>query len=436
MRKIMSFGVILLFLISLNAIYATDSDSNDSDDSQSSVTDWNQTEWTVNNSMNNSEIQNIIYNCKENSTITFSSGMYNQLSLMVFKSLNFAGNGTVILKGNGSDTALTFASNCHVEGFTIQNYSTGIFNMADNITIVNNTFRENVGGLVNYGTGSGVKVISNNVFQSNTGSAIYNYGKNTVFKGFKLVNNAIGIVNSGLNVDITCNAISGGKYGIINYAQFADINYNKIYGTSQSSIYNTGSGSKIKNNTLQKNNYGIDNQGSNSTISYNRIIGGISILNSANSTTISGNTITSAKSYGIYNTGQKNKIYYNSLTGLSQGFGIYSEKKANYNLVQSNTVSKFSYGVLVAGYANIVKYNKLKYNKIGLYLANTAKNTQVISNKMYKSTTCGIYNYGVKSTLYKNELIYNLYGLVTVQSVNNLKNIMKGNKINVIYIKG
>jgi len=522
------------------------------------------TSWTVHSNMTNTQIQYIINNCKSNSYIFFSSGQYKKLSLTIFKPVNIRGNGLVTIIGNSSHikdngviniggdsstSAFFLFSNSSIRGLTIRNYSSGILNMANNLSITNNTFIGNMDGIINYGSGSGIKISTTNIFKSNKGSAIYNYGNSLTFRGFKLASNNVGITNNGNNVDIMYNTISGGEYGVINYASSGDVNYNKIYNTSKSGIYNTGSKSRIKSNTLQKNNHGIYNLGSNSTISSNTITGGntgvsnnastttishniiksvkiygilntagsknniynnnltglnkgygiyldkntksnlvqrnkinklscglldagysntlkyntltlndvglsvsnsakntqllfntisggnVGVVNNANSISISKNTLKSVRSYGIYNTGWKNKIHNNGLTGLGVGYGIYMDRTAKSNSIRGNTVSNFSYGLLDAGYGNIIKSNTLKSNKIGLNISSHARNAQITYNKISKSTIYGVYNEGRNSTLSRNELTSNRYALVTVKSVKNTKNTMKGNKVNIIFIK-
>ncbi|MCZ3365608.1 right-handed parallel beta-helix repeat-containing protein [Methanobacterium veterum] len=398
---------------------------------------YNGTTWNVYNYLNNTQIQYILNNCVNNSNIIFNSGQYNKLTLTISKPVNVKNKGTVTIVGNGSGTAFTINANATIQGLVIKNYGTAILNKASTVSIANNTFAGNVNGVVNYGSGSGVKIGTNNVFQSSKGSAIYNYGNNLTFKGFKLVNNKVGITNKGSNVDILYNTISGGEYGIVNYVKAADINYNTVSSVSKSGIYNIGSSGKIGHNTLKNNYYGINNSGSSSTITYNVVSGGSKgIVNSAGSVTISGNTVKSVTGCGVYSSGSSVKIYKNTLTGLNKGYGIYLTSSAKTNLVQSNTVSKFYYGLLDAGYKNTLKFNVLKYNKVGLYLYKTAKYSTVTSNQVCKNTNYGVYNKGYKTTLYKNQITYNTkYGLATVKSVKNTKNTIKKNKVNTKLIK-
>ncbi|MCZ3365606.1 right-handed parallel beta-helix repeat-containing protein [Methanobacterium veterum] len=394
-------------------------------------------DYFVYNNMTNAQIQHILDNCVVYSNIIFMGGQYSNLKLIVSRPVNIKSKGTVIIMGNGSGTAFTVNANATIQGLVIKNYGTGILNKASTVSIVNNTFAGNVNGVVNYGSGSGVKISTNNVFQSSKGSAIYNYGNNLTFRGFKLVNNKVGITNKGSNVDILYNTISGGEYGIVNSQKATDINYNTVSSASKSGIYNTGSSSKIGHNTLKNNYYGINNKGSASTIAYNVVSGGSKgIVNSAGSVTISGNSVKSVTGYGVYNSGSSAKIYKNTLTGLNKGYGIYLTSSVKSNLIQSNTVSKFYYGLSDAGYKNTLQSNVLKYNKVGLYLYKTAKYSTVTSNQVYKNTNYGVYNKGYKTTLYKNQITYNTkYGLATVKSVKNTKNTIKKNKVNTKLIK-
>lgn len=411
LKKIMLLGVLLLFFLSLNVINAVDP-SDSGDNSTFSQTSTNGSNVIITKNMTNSEIQNVFFSSPENSTIIFSRGQYNNLEIYTFKPFKIRANGTVVIKGSGSSTAFTLLSNCDIQGVTIRNYDTAISNMANNFVIVNNTFLYNKDAVSNSASGSGVKISTTNVFQSNNGSAIYNYGNNLIFKGFKMTGNKVGITNSGSNVTLSYNTMTGGQYGIINYAAFAIINFNKISSTTQYGIQNFGNKTIMGNNTLQNNNGGIYNQGTGSTITLNKISGGkVGVLTSANSTTVAGNTVKSVKTYGIYHSGSKNKVYNNNLTGINKGYGIYADKKAKSDLVQGNTVTKFSYGIWEDGSSDTLKSNTLVQNGIGISVSSSARNTQATSNKISKSTTCGIYNQGISSIIYKNGVTSGKYGI-------------------------
>nr|WP_282731161.1 Ig-like domain-containing protein [Methanobacterium alcaliphilum] len=395
------------------------------------------TEWFIYTYMTNTQIQYIMDNCVSGCNIIFTNGNYSKLFLTVSKPLNIKNNGVVNIVGDGTGTAFTIiGNNVSLSGLNIKNYTNGVLNKANTVTMAGNTFTSNVNGIVNYGNGSNVKINTANMFQSNKGSAIYNYGNNVVIKGQKLVNNKVGITNKGFNVDLVYNTISGGEYGILNYGKAADINYNKISSTSKAGVYNTGSSTKIGRNTLMNNYCGVDNRGSSSQISYNTVSGGTTgLMNKASSTRIYSNSIKSVKSYGVYNYGSSNKIYKNTISGTKKGYGIYS-KGSKYTLIQSNTVYNFSYGVFSADYKDNIKSNVLRYNNAGLYLYKTSKYASVSSNKMYKNTAYGVYNKGSKTTLYKNQVTSNKkIGLATVKSVSNKKNTIRKNKVNIRYIK-
>ncbi len=398
---------------------------------------YNGTTWNIYNYMNNTQIQHILDNCKNYSNIIFTAGQYNKLALTVSKPVYIKNNGSVVLVGSGTGTAFTLNSNCSIQGLIFKNYNTGILNRVNNVTIAYNTFMGNVNGVVNYGNGSGVKISVNNVFSANTGSAIYNYGNNLVFKGYKLVNNKVGITNKGFNVDIINNTISGGQYGVMNYAKSVDINYNKISGATKVGVYNLGSNSDIGHNSLLNDCYGVYNQGVSSKIRYNTISGKFrGIVNNASSVTINGNSIKSVGSFGIHNTGTKNSIYNNILTGLTGGYGIYSSRTSKSTVIRGNVVSKFTYGVFGEGSGDNIKSNSLKANKYGLDLSHFAKNTQVTNNKISSNSNYGVYNKGNKTVLSKNSIVNNTkYGLATIKSVKNTHNAIKGNKINLTYIK-
>lgn len=412
MKKIMLLGIIMLFFLSLNVINAVDP-SDSGDNSTFSQTSTSASNVIITKNMTNNEIQNVFFSSPENSTIIFSSGQYNNLEIYIFKPFKIRANGNVVIKGGGSRIAFTILGNCDIRGVTIRNYDTAISNMASNFVIANNTFLYNKDAVSNSASGPGVKISTTNVFQSNNGSAIYNYGSNLIFKGFKMSGNKVGITNSGSNVTISSNTITGGQYGIINYATSAIINFNKISSTTQYGIQNFGNKTTMGNNTLQNNNGGIYNQGTGSTITFNKISGGkVGVVNSANSTAINENTVKSVKNQGIYVSGSKNKVYYNIITGLKSGYGIYIYQNATSNIIHKNTVNKTSYGISDAGYGDTLKYNILGQNSIGINVATSARNARVTYNKISKSPNCGIYNQGTNSLIYKNVVTSGKYGIV------------------------
>ncbi|UTB31586.1 MAG: right-handed parallel beta-helix repeat-containing protein [Methanobacterium sp. ERen5] len=400
------------------------------------ITNVTATNWFIYNYMKNAQIQHVIDNCPNSGNVIFIGGLYKNLVLKISNQVNIKTNGNVILEGNGSGVAFTLNSHCSIHGLIFKNYKTGILNRANKVTITNNTFLGNVNGIVNYGSGSGVK-ISVNSFSSNKDSGITNYGNNLTFKWFKMVNNRVGIINRGMNVDVLNNAVTGGQYGVMNYGKFVDINYNKISGAAMSGVCNVGLNSSINYNTLKNNVYGVYNGGMATNICHNVVNGGSrGVVNSASSSTIILNVIKSVKSYGVYNSGSKDKISNNTMIGYGGGYGVYSAQNSRSNAFLGNVISKFSYGVFEEGHSNSIKSNRLTQNKIGLYISSSTKNAQVSYNKINKNLKYGVYNKGSKTTLYKNQITNNTkYGWATVKSVKNTQNTIKWNKINTTIIK-
>jgi hypothetical protein len=368
------------------------------------ITNLTATNWFVYDYMKNDQIQHIINNCPKFGNVTFIGGSYKKLALTLSKPVNIRANGNVVLVGSGFGAAFTVNSNCSIQGLIFKNYNTGILNRMNNITVTNNTFMGNVNGIVNYGSGSGVK-ISANSFSSNKVSGIINYGSNVTLKWFKLVNNNIGIVNKGSNVNILNNTVNKGVYGVLNYGKYVNVNYNKISGTSKVGITNKGLNFKAMYNSLKNNVSGVNNEGSYSNILHNTINGGYKgVVNSAISSNILMNIINAVKSYAVYNSGSKDKISNNAMNGLGRGYGVYSVKNGRSNAILGNVISKYSIGVLEAGHSSSVKSNILKQNKIGLYINSSAVNAQVSYNKFSKNTKYSIYNKGRNTNTSKNQI--------------------------------
>ena len=76
----------------------------------------------VNPSMTNAQIQSVINNAVSGSTITFTSGNYNGISLNITKPLKLVSNGAATLIGTGNDGAVLNVLNTAgviINGFTI-----------------------------------------------------------------------------------------------------------------------------------------------------------------------------------------------------------------------------------------------------------------------------------------------------------------------------
>jgi len=138
-------------------------------------------------------------------------------------------------------------------------------------------------------------------------------------------------------------------------------------------ICNSAAGSSIKNFKLTNSNYCI-------------------MVNSANSCTISGNTISSTSLVGIqyYGNIKNSKILNNKISGVSPKYGngiSFEYGQSTYNTIQGNTIYNFLNGILFNDYS---AYNNVKSNNVmchgfqgaGIYFTDNSKYNNIINNRV------------------------------------------------------
>ncbi|MGZ7208407.1 MAG: NosD domain-containing protein, partial [Methanobacterium sp.] len=220
----------------------------------------------------------------------------------------------------------------------------------------------------------------------------------------------------------------------------------------------TGANVTVKASAINSPVFTINSAGSGASIIGLIITGATSsrgiYLNSANNTTIYGNTFSSNYAAIRSDTGSLNNISVNNISSSnSNGVDLYSS--ANNNTVSGNNISSSSYGIYISSSMyNVISGNKLS-NISGsgssetIYL-NSANNNTIIGNNLTKNNdgiylssannntisgnniinTTGYYGINLASssknnTISGNNLTNNYYGL----SLNGSGNILTGNII-------
>ena len=185
------------------------------------------TSFTINNTrvvdegLSSSEIQDIIDNARENNVILFNGDSYDDINLVINKSLTLISNSNTVLQSSSSCPVIKIqgraASLTKIKGFTIKGSGTGILvNGSDYVTISNNEIT----------AGEGISAFDTNYL---------NITKNSIVENGK---NGIVVLNDNYTY-ITDNTISNnGDTGILisksnnTYIYSNSIKNNKYYGIS------------------------------------------------------------------------------------------------------------------------------------------------------------------------------------------------------------
>ena len=183
--------------------------------------------FTINNTrvvdegLSSSEIQDIIDNARENNVILFNGDSYDDINLVINKSLTLISNSNIVLQSSSSGPVIKIqgraASLTKIKGFTIKGSGTGILvNGSDYVTILSNEIT----------AGDGISAFDTNYL---------NITKNSIVENGK---NGIVILNDNYTY-ITDNTISNnGDTGILisksnnTYIYSNSIKSNKYYGIS------------------------------------------------------------------------------------------------------------------------------------------------------------------------------------------------------------
>jgi len=282
-------------------------------------------------------------------------------------------------------------ANLTLQNITFYNNNQSIVvQIADNLTIVNNTAHDN--------EDTGIAVIQAN---------------NSVISGNILYNNLNGILYyGGSNITIFNNTASGNRgVGIVfmNVLSLVVAN-NTVYGNADSGIGgSTVQSSLIENNTVYlNNNTGIVLSSiSSSNITWNNVsshnntlygfASGIS-LSSASSNLIAYNILYNNSGQGIEiaSGSSSNLVYFNNISRCMNGNGIHISD-SNYNIVSDNNVSQctnpwnYAYGIsLLNSNYTLVENNTLLSNSgEGIHLQNSLMNN-LTNNTIVGSSSNGI----------------------------------------------
>lgn len=210
--------------------------------------------------VSNNEIQKIIDNAYNNSTIEFLGNCYDNVALTVKKSLNIISYCGTILHGNKIDPIFkissSHASHTKISGFCLSESSDGIFVLdSTNVNIINNDISRNKNGITLKNAKN--TLISNNSINNNFVSGI--------------------ILLNAFNSNITNNIINKNYEGIYfdrdNQHTFIlnnTINFNKNYAVN---LDLSGFDSDIFRNNISSNVYAIkvNTKANNLNIKYNTI---------------------------------------------------------------------------------------------------------------------------------------------------------------------
>ncbi len=172
--------------------------------------------WNIKSTMNNSYIQSLIDGANSGDTISFASGTYNDIKLVINKTLNFVGNGALINGINESSTnifTVTYNGDADASGSTFKGFEFNLLN--NNVTsggkLTSTGYAINLDGVSN--------ILIENVTSHNGKAAVYNGNANNV-----LINNCTFTddygycygyhVMGGQNLTVNNSKISGCADGI------------------------------------------------------------------------------------------------------------------------------------------------------------------------------------------------------------------------------
>jgi parallel beta-helix repeat protein len=299
---------------------------------------------------------------------------------------------STVIDGIGGDSTIKIsARNINLTGFTLKNATEGLrirqgyndISVRDNI-ISNNSYSWAFGIYVKQSSGH---IITNNFIVNNTNGL---EGKGIVFER---------VSNSIVSNNSIC---SNGEVGV----QFERASGNKLIGNTISgngrwgvyvhfnSDYNT-----INDNTISNN----DDEGI--------------FLYGSDTNTINYNIINNNGRRGIYGKVTFNiQMYANNITN-NGGDGISFQDRTSHIWVMNNNISSNANNgvILLSDDYNIIHGNNILYNnKDGIYLFgnNNDYNNFISANNVYSNGFDGIHLRSVcHSTVYRNTLAYNTYGI-------------------------
>ena len=405
---------------------------------------------TLDTSSNTAIINNTAYN-NTNRGIYLSSSLNSNVSNNIIS--NSLGNGGIISATSINSYIFNNTVTQNVDGIYV--YSNSV-----NTTILNNIVNNNVNnGIVVGDTGSstvnntiayntannnnyqGIRLINtvnstiiNNTASNNkdNGIALLN-ALNSTIKNNTVSNNANGINLASSTSNVTNNIVTNNKgTGItLTSSSNSNITNNNVSNNKGTGITLTSSGnSNITNNNVSNNNgsgitstSSINSKIANNTVSNNKGTG-ITLSSSGNSN-VTNNTVSNNAQNGITVTGTGNSTLKNNTVYNNTLSGVRLENSGNY--VANNSIVSNGVGISIYAANNIINYNRIYQNKLGLN--NTGSNTNAMynwwgsNNPNFTSLITGVVNYSpwlyMTITADPTNIIKNDTSLITV-SFNNL----------------
>lgn len=316
-----------------------------------------------------------------------------------------------IINGPGAaTTGLTFNASSQtskVELITFRDFVLSITLNVGGITIQNNRFENNQGGLDIRLTNSGGNILKGNVFTtSNAVSVIAGTGGGNTIQGNSFT-------GGGINLGSTGNIIGG--LGSADANTFTNTLGDAI-------VLSNGSGAKIQHNTIHGSaGVAINVSGTDMTIEYNNLSGNV------------GYDITVAN-------GHSNKINFNQITGDNGVFNGITLKDGVSYVVNNNWVSGGSieltnmsassnYGQLRIT-SNTIVNDPSGFSAHGAITLNNTTSAFIIGNTIHHNAGNGVFLYGSSyNTIFKNEIYENgrtgvnvgsaLYNRISQNTINN-----------------
>ena len=241
------------------------------------------TSFTINNTrvvdegLSNSEIQDIIDNARANNVILFRGDNYENINLIINKSLTLISNSNTLLQSNSSGPVIKIqgrnASLTKLIGFTIKGADDGILvNNSDYVTILNNEITANGGGIIAENTNY-LNITKNSIVKNGKYGVVILNDNNTYITDNDISNNGhTGIlISKSNNTYIYSNSIMSNKYyGISAVKEINGVNYgegpenlqivtNNISrnGDAGIDLYHVNDNLKVTGNTISSNRYAI-----------------------------------------------------------------------------------------------------------------------------------------------------------------------------------
>lgn len=278
---------------------------------------------TVDDSLSNSEIQNIIDNSKQGNVILFNGASYSDVNLVITKSLTLISNSNTVLTSSSASPVITIkgrnASSTTLNGFVIKGKGNGIaVDNADFVIIKNNEVTTGGNGIVATGT-KYLNITNNSIVKNSKEGIIVLNDEFTYIVGNAITDNGDGVmVSKSNNTYIFENEINGNiNNGIITAKTVNGVNY----GEGPLNL-------NIANNNINENGDS-----------------GINLVNARENLKITGNAIYSNKIDGISvsdvrsNLIQSNVLFRNHDTGIRFAYDYVKPEgqEISYNVMYFNS---------------------------------------------------------------------------------------------------